>query len=612
MGWVILLNNIKALMNEKALPIHYEVNIQSLSGHLFDIRLTINEPSDTGHTLSMASWIPGSYMIRDFAKNIVTINAKDSSGKSLTIDKLDKQQWQLAPSTGPIEVNYQVYAFDLSIRSAYICDEYAFFNGTSLFFSIAGLEESGCTIDLIKPKSKNTQNWRVATSLNCQEEVLWQFGRYRAENYLELIDHPVLIGEFDEFNFETAETQFSLVLAGGHIADTARITRDLEKICQHHVDFFHLPSPVSRYLFITLLCDSGFGGLEHMSSTALLYPRFDLPRSDQSNDMPDGYRTFLSLCSHEFFHTWLVKRMKPAELLLPDLSQENYTEQLWIYEGFTSYYDDLTLLRCGLITTESYLELLGQQITRLEINSGRCKQSITESSFDAWTRFYKQDEGAVNNIVSYYNKGAVLAFCLDSLIQTKSDGKYSLNDVLRIMWSNYQAGVLTDSHTVQVIVKESLSIDLQDFFDSALYSVNELPIADCSQQFGLSLNKRTAQNDADKGGKPNEKTAKNQFGASYKKSELGVYILRVRENTPAYDAGLQVGDRLIAIDEWQVTHENLQMFIDQRASGEQLTLSLLRDGKFKQMPFNVIEALKEITYLTVDDEPQVQQWINRS
>jgi predicted metalloprotease with PDZ domain len=598
-------------MNTKSSLIHYDLSIQSLSGHLFDITLIINCPSSTGHILSMASWIPGSYMIRDFAKNIVTMNAKDSSNKSIKIQKLDKQKWQLEPNQSSVEINYQIYAFDLSIRSAYICDEYAFFNGTSLFFKIDGLEEAPCTVELVKPTIKETLNWRVATSLACAQETLWTFGQYCADSYLELIDHPVLIGEFDECHFGAADTEFSLVLAGGHMADTSRITCDLEKICQHHVDFFEAPSPVSRYLFITLLCDSGFGGLEHISSTALLYPRFDLPRLDQSNDMPDGYRTFLSLCSHEFFHTWLVKRMKPTELLLPDLSQENYTEQLWIYEGFTSYYDDLTLLRCGLISIDSYLELLGQQITRLAINLGRQKQSITESSFDAWTRFYKQDEGAVNNIVSYYNKGAVLAYCLDSLIQEHSKGKHSLNDVLRLMWSNYQAGQLTNNDSVQHIVKESLSIDLGDFFNSALYSLDELPIEECSNSFGLVVNRRSAQNDADKGGKSNNKVAKNQFGANYKKTELGVHILRVRENTPAYDASLQVGDRLIAINEWQVTNENLQSLIDNTIDKKSLTVSFLRDGKFKQTLLRVTEAPKDIIYLTVNDENQQKRWIDR-
>lgn len=599
-------------MNKKPSPIHYEVDIRSLSGHLFDIKLILDAPSDTGHILSMASWIPGSYMVRDFAKNIITISAKDSSNVPLEITKLDKQRWQISPSKGAVEICYQVYAFDLSIRSAYICDEYAFFNGTSLFFNIEGMEDSHCTVDLIKPNFPNTTDWRVATSLDCEEETLWHFGRYSAENYLALIDHPVLIGQFDEFSFEAADTQFSLVLAGGHIADTKRITTDLEKICQHHVDFFQAPSPVSRYLFITLLCDSGFGGLEHMSSTALLYPRFDLPRPDQANEIPEGYRTFLSLCSHEFFHTWLVKRMKPAELLLPDLSQENYTEQLWIYEGFTSYYDDLTLLRCGLITTESYLELLGQQVTRLDINSGRLKQTITESSFDAWTRFYKQDESAVNNIVSYYNKGAVLAFCLDSLLQAHSNGVYSLNDVLRAMWSNYQAGVLTRDNSVQEIVKESLSIDLHNFFDDALYTTDELPVMACSNSFGLNLNKRAAQNDADKGGKVADKLAKNQFGANYKKSDTGVQILRVRENTPAYSAGLQVGDQLIAMGQWQVTAENLQTLLDRSAPDDELTLALLRDGKFKQLILNVAKSVEDITYFTINDQERFNQWIDRA
>ena len=591
--------------------IRYSLNVISIPGHLFEVTMSFDPQPNHQHILSLPSWIPGSYMVRDFAKNIIKLSVNDEKGRIIKASKVDKQTWQLEPANGQVTVTYQVYAFDLSIRSAYICDEYAFLNGTSLFLQLDGRNDTPCKVDIQKPAIKGTESWRVATSLSCEPKTVWGYGEYSSDNYLDLIDHPILIGEFDDIPFEAADTEFSLVLAGGHIADTARITSDLEKICAHHVKFFQSPSPVSRYLFITLLCDSGFGGLEHISSTALLYPRFDLPRLDQANDMPDGYRTFLSLCSHEFFHTWLVKRMKPEVLLTPDLAKENYTEQLWIYEGFTSYYDDLTLLRTGLISTESYLELLGQQISRLEINTGRQKQSITESSFDAWTRFYQQDASAVNNIVSYYNKGAVLAFCLDSLMQKQSDGKHSLNDLLREMWRNYQTNHLTHNNSVQDIVSDIFALNLEAFFDSALYSCDELPLKECLGYFGLEFNHRTMSNDSDKGGKSASNTSRHQFGASYKSTELGVKVLRVREETPAYDAGIQVGDRLIAIDQWQITNDNIQTLINNAELDTEVLISLLRDGKFKQINLPIRTAPKDSIYLTVADDVAVKQWIGR-
>ncbi|MGK0306229.1 MAG: putative metalloprotease with PDZ domain, partial [Gammaproteobacteria bacterium] len=584
-------------------PIHYHINVSSIPGHVFDVRLHIKNPDENGQILTLPAWIPGSYMIRDFAKNIVKISAQDDMGTDINIQKLDKQTWQAQAVSTTLTIQYQIYAFDLSVRSAYINDEMAFLNGTNMFLAVVGQTDQPCGLTLQKPVQPELSHWQVATTMPTEMQDTHAFGEYYADNYEGLIDHPVLMGEFDILPFSAAGVEFELILAGGHQADVQRITKDLTKVCQHHIDFFADTPPVKRYQFITLLTDNAFGGLEHMSSTALMYSRNDLPSLSDAEKMTDGYRVFLSLCSHEFFHTWHVKRIKPEELFGAALDKERYTEQLWIYEGFTSYYDDFSLLRCGLITQTEYLKVVGQNLTRLLRNKGRFKQTITESSFDAWTKFYKQDESAVNNIVSYYNKGAVLAMCLDLLIKSESDGNYSLDDVMRNLWEQYgKLAIPTPVDVIQNIVKTQLNLDLNAFFQSALYSTEELPFNELLEKFGVECHFLPRENLDDKGGVMPTSPIKIDFGAQIKMQEIGVQIIQVTEQTAAYESGLQVGDVLIAINKWVVSKENLISQLNHLTIGQTVQLNVIRDKKLKPLTFLARAASKDTIALEVIEQ----------
>jgi len=427
-----------------------------------------------------------------------------------------------------------------------------------MFLAVVGQADQPCRLTLEKPTQPDLFHWKVATTMPSKFQDSHAFGEYWANHYEELIDYPVLMGEFDILPFSVAGVDFELILAGGHQADVKRITKDLTKVCEHHIEFFADAPPINRYQFITLLTDNAFGGLEHMSSTALMYSRNDLPSLSDAGKMTDGYQVFLSLCSHEFFHTWHVKRIKPQELYGAALDKEQYTEQLWIYEGFTSYYDDFSLHRCGLITQAEYLKVVGQNLTRLIRNKGRFKQNITQSSFDAWTKFYKQDESAVNNIVSYYNKGAILAMCLDLLIKHQSNGHYSLDHVMRYLWNQHgKLNIPTPVDVVQNIVKTQLNLDFSDFFQSALYSTEELPFNELLEKFGVKCQFSPRDTFDDKGGVKTTSPIKIEFGAQIKAREIGIQIIQVTEQTAAYKSGLQVGDVLIAIDKWVVSKENL-------------------------------------------------------
>jgi predicted metalloprotease with PDZ domain len=599
-------------MQPHPLLIQYNVNVSSIAGHTFDVSLRIENPDKNGQILTLPAWIPGSYMIRDFAKNIITICAEDDAGQNIDIKKLDKQSWQVQIVSSPITIQYQIYAFDLSVRGAYINDEMAFFNGTNMFLAVVGQTDKPCGLTLQKPEQASLSHWQVATTMPTNMEDTHSFGQYWASHYEELIDHPVLIGEFDILPFSAAGVDFELILAGGHHADVKRITKDLTKVCQYQIDFFADAPPINRYQFITLLTDNAFGGLEHISSTALMYSRSDLPSLPDADKMTEGYQVFLSLCSHEFFHTWHVKRIKPQELFNAALDKEQYTEQLWIYEGFTSYYDDFSLLRCGLITQAEYLKVVGQNLTRLIRNKGRFKQSITESSFDAWTKFYKQDESAVNNIVSYYNKGAVLAMCLDLHIKNKSEGNYSLDDVMRHLWNQHgKLAIPTPIDVVQNFIKTQLNIDLSDFFQLALYSTKELPFCELLEKFGVKCHLSPKENLDDKGGTVTKSQIKIEFGAQIKAREIGIQITQVTEQTAAYESGLQVGDVLIAIDKWAVSKENLVALLNYLSIGQSVKLSVLRDKKLKELNFKATQAPCDTLALEVINQELCFRWLGQ-
>ena len=392
--------------------------------HLFEVTLTIARPAPDGQIVSLPAWIPGSYMIREFARNIVQIRA-ESEGRKLRLTKLDKHSWRAARCNGPLTLVYQVYAWDLSVRAAHLDHTHGFFNGTSVFLKVHGKETLPHVVDICPPEGEAFAHWRVATSLPEHKARRHRFGTYIAQDYDELIDHPVEMGEFTLIRFDAHGVPHEMAITGRvPNLDTERLAADLKAICEQQIALFEPTTkraPMERYVFLTLAVGDGYGGLEHRASTALICSRADLPVKGHPQ-MTDGYRGFLGLCSHEYFHTWNVKRIKPAVFAPYDLAQENYTPLLWLFEGFTSYYDDLTLVRAGRIDAQAYLGLLAKTLNAVLRGSGRLKQSVADSSFDAWTKYYRQDENAPNAIVSYYQKGALVALLFDLTIRAQTKG----------------------------------------------------------------------------------------------------------------------------------------------------------------------------------------------
>lgn len=574
-------------MSESA--IDYQVVAARPEAHLFDISCRVSRPDPAGQVFSMAAWIPGSYMIRDFAKHIVRIRAVDGNGQ-VALQQLDKQTWRCEPSDGPLQIHYTVYAWDLSVRAAHLDTTHGFFNGTSLLIKVHGCEQAPCTVRIDRPVGEAHADWRLATAMTPVTVDETGFGSYAASGYDEVIDHPVEMGRFQRIEFEVAGIPHALVLTGRQYADPDRLRDDLQRICQHHVEFFGELPAMRNYVFLTMVVGAGYGGLEHRASCSLLCSRDDLPEPGMSG-MPERYRDFLGLCSHEYFHTWNVKRIQPAAFAACDLSAEVHTRQLWIFEGITSYYDDLALARCGLITAEGYLELLGRTITRVLRCPGRFEQTLAESSFNAWTKFYKQDENAPNAIISYYTKGALAALALDLKIRGMTDGELALDDVMRVLWRDYgRVGVGLEEGDFERLVQDITGLDLAAFFELALRSTQDLPLQSLLATVGVHWSVRPALSPEDQGGKPATVPEPVLPGA-----DLGVRIVnegseakvaQVLDQSAAQQAGIAAGDVLIALDGLRLTRENYWARVRRHRAGQRLPILVFRGDEL--MSFDVI------------------------
>ena len=573
----------KSIMKTPAIA--YAIVPKDLAGHLFTVTLTLATPAPGGQVFALPAWIPGSYMIREFSRNIVQIRA-EADGKPVALTKLDKHSWRAAPVSGALTVQYDVYAWDLSVRAAHLDQTHGFFNGTSVYLRVLGQEETAHQVDIQRPVDAAAKTWRVATALPELGAKRYGFGTYLAASYDELIDHPVEMGDFALASFKAHGVAHDIVISGRvpHL-DMARLQADLKVICETQIAFFEPKSnkaPMQRYVFLTLAVGDGYGGLEHRASTALICARADLPTAATPKllDANDGYLKFLGLCSHEYFHTWNVKRIKPAAFAPYDLQAETYTSLLWLFEGFTSYYDDLMLVRSGLLTESAYLKLQAKTIASVLRGSGRSKQSVADSSFDAWGKYYRQDENAPNAIVSYYTKGALVALMFDLTIRAKTAGKKTLDDVMLALWQRFGRDFYTSAARgvteaqVEALFDEISGLKLKALFERYVRGTADLPLAKLYAPFGVKLV------DERKSAKPALDAATSRDGGDCK-------LTQVHEGGAAHTAGLSAGDVLVALDALRVTGNpaNLEALLGRYRVGDTVQVHAFRRDEL--MTFDV-------------------------
>lgn len=591
-------------------PIRYSIQPLDPAAHLFRVTCSVSAPDPAGQCFRLPSWIPGSYMIREFAKHIVELWA-EAEGRIVACEKIDKTTWRCEPVVGELTISCDVYAWDFSVRAAHLDNTHGYFNGTSVFLAVVGQESAPCRVTIMPPAADGFgvpgayDAWRVATTLRAAPgTALWAFGDYLATDYDELVDHPVEMGTFVQARFVACGVPHDIAITGIHRTDMPRLCRDLQAICETQIRLFGEPAPMDRYLFLITVVGEGYGGLEHRASTSLLAARDDLPLvTDEPGSVKDSYRTFLGLCSHEYFHTWNVKRIKPAAFMPYDLSRESYTRQLWAFEGFTSYYDDLLLVRAGMITPESYLELLGQGITRVLRTPGRHKQSVAESSFDAWTKFYRQDENSPNAIVSYYAKGALIGLALDLEIRRRTNAACSLDDVMRLLWKRHGLpGKGVGEDDIQAIAEEVCGANLAEFFAQAVYGMEDLPLADALRDIGVELALRTAEGQADNGGKPGRGDRERaSLGVRTMADALGARLQHCFDGGPAMAAGLSAGDVMVAMDGLRVTQTNVEKLLAGYRPGDTVRVHAFRRDELREFPVVIGSAPRDTCFLKFHD-----------
>jgi predicted metalloprotease with PDZ domain len=522
--------------------IRYTVTPLDPRAHLFAVACTVPEPDPAGQVFRLPSWIRGSYLVRDFSRHVVSVRAH-AAGRPVAVERTDKRTLRCAPAAGPLTLECTVHAYDESVRKAYLDERRGFFNGSSLFHAPAGRERQPVIVELRRPPEGAP--WRVATAMTPLEVDGDGFGTYGAADYEEALDHPFELGEFQTVDFAADGIPHRFVVSGRCEYDAARLGADASRICQAQRALFGGEPALARYLFLTRVTAAGYGGLEHRASSALICGRNDLPRPGAAG-LSREYRAFLGLVSHEYFHLWNVKRITPEAFARSDLGAEAYTADLWHYEGVTSYYDDLMLLRAGVIDAPAYLDLLAEAATRLWRTPGRRAHSLADASFEAWLKYYQPDENTPNATVSYYVKGALVALCLD--LHLRRHGTTTLDDVMRELWRRHgRTGTPVPERGLERLAAELSGLELAPLFDAWLRSTAELPLAEALGAFGVCATLRPATGEADPGGRAAAgRPLGAHLGLRLRPGELAVaYVL---SGSPAERAGLAGGDVLVALD----------------------------------------------------------------
>ncbi|QEY23496.1 M61 family metallopeptidase [Neisseria animalis] len=568
--------------------------------HQWQIVLSFSQNKPLPVEVVLPDWVPGSYLIRDFSRHIVQINAFCNGGQVGLVQQ-SKSRWLAEGQVGEWQICYTVYAFDLSVRGSFLSTERGFFDGACLFLSVKGYESQPHRVELLELPV----GWQVATALPQIGEQVFQ-----TASYGELIDCPVELGRIEFLDFEAAGIPHRIALSGLYRDfDRARLVGDIRKICEAELAMFPKPVPFAEYWFLLHVGDNIYGGLEHISSTALLADRNSLPPHGMAAANSD-YTQLLGLFSHEYFHAWNVKSIKPEVFAPYDLSKENYTEQLWAFEGITSYYDDLLLARSGVIAPDAYVLLLAQAITRVQQTKGRLQQTLAESSFTAWNKFYKQDENSPNAIVSYYQKGALAALCLDLLIRQKSGGKQSLDNVMQqhyLDWCATRSGI--PEKQWQVRCRQITGLDLEDFFQTALYSTEDLPLEECLASVGIELAWHALPRSHGGGVVTDtvEVSAAPDLGARFKQHADYAVLTHVLNGGSAENGALCPQDKIIAVNGYSCT--DLAGQWSQYAVGERVRVHFFRSGVLHESVLTVQAAEAATALLRIVDKERLENWL---
>ena len=578
-------------------PISYTLSFTDREHHYVDVKADVPCRDAPAVELMMAVWTPGSYLVREYSRHVEGVRATTPEGSPLDVRKSRKNRWRITSGgASKIVVTYRVYCRDMSVRGNWVDEEFALLNGAPTFLT---LQEEG-------PRPHEVcyelpSGWgRCLSPLPADP----QRGEchFRAPDYDTLVDSPCVAGNPAVHEFEVGGRKHYLVNQGGEgIWDGARSAADVEKLVEEQQRMWQVV-PYERYFFFNVISEAG-GGLEHRNSTVIMTSRWSYRRRK-------AYLDWLGLVSHEFFHTWNVKRLRPLELGPFDYEEEVYTRSLWIVEGITNYYTDLVVLRAGLSTEEEYLGKLSRLVRRLQTTPGRLLQSLEESSFDAWIKLYRQDENTVNSTVSYYVKGAVVAFLLDARIRRCTNGDRCLDDVLRRAYHRFagERGFRPDEF--QEIVQEVAGTDLNSWLRQALGSVEELDYGEALERFGLRFKDASEKSPAEEAeGRGDDRKAWLGLRASRENGRL--VVTQVPRDTPAHRSGIQVGDEIIALDDFRIPPNDWDKRLEQHLPGDQIELLLARRERILARQVTLGEDPGDPWRLEIDAEATEEQNLER-
>ncbi|GAB3671203.1 M61 family metallopeptidase [Salinisphaera aquimarina] len=573
-------------------PLEYTVTPIDAAAHRFRVDLRVDVRAGRPLHLNLATWIPGSYVIRDFARHLLSISAR-CDGEPIAVESVSRHAWACTPRTATLDVVCEFYARDESVRAAFLDDRRGFFNFTSLALRPEAMGNAPCRVRLAPPPG--IDDWRVVTTLPATDVDANGFGVYSADSYWDLIDHPVAMGQaIERVDYSVRDVPHAFVLLGSHDADTRRLATDLAAICETQARVFDA-LPAREYLFLAQVTPRGFGGLEHRESSVLQVARDALPSvvtGTADSKRSEAYETLLGLCSHEYFHLWNVKRIRPAAVAESDLADEAYFRDLWAYEGVTSYYDDLGLVRAGVIGEQGYLDRLAKLATRIDRTPGRHRQSLSQSSFDAWLKFYRPDENTPNAVVSYYGKGAQLSLALDLKLRVETHERVTLDDIMRKVWTDYgQHGTPVPEGGLARIAAEVSGLALDDFFDRHLNTAIDAPWADWLGYFGIKATCAPATDDA--------AALLGRLGLRLSGDAMPI-VVHVLDDTPAQAAGISAGDRLVAFDGLEAG-DQLAARLARYPGGTEVAVHLFRGDELIVRPVLLGPEAAPEWQLSIDD-----------
>lgn len=544
--------------------LHYQIKPKSLGGHLLAATITI-PAGEQSITAKLPKWIPGSYKIRDYSRHIQAFAATAANGQPLAWKKTDSDTWVIAAEGQVVTLTYEVYAYDLSVRGAYLDDTRLFFNHCCVFFDIIHLSSEKRTIDI-----ETVGDWRIFTALGSEN------GHYIADSYEHQMDCPVESAEnYHHSEFDAGGVRHEVIFTGSLSADDDMdgMTQHLKNICEAEIRLFG-GSPLDKYLFMTYLEANQYGGLEHKNSVAQIAAPNMMMRKGQP--LNKAMIDFMGLCSHEYFHLWNVKRLQPKDFKPYDLYREQHTEMLWMFEGFTSYYDELFLLRAGVVDAKTFLQRQADNLSRVLNVPGRLLQPLAASSFDAWTKLYQADANSPNNMVSYYSKGAVFALYLDLFIRQHSQEGKSLDDVMRYLWKNFaEQDTGIDENDVFAACCQQLPSQqhkaLAQLFVDGLHATDDLDFSDLLADFGVTVSATVART--------NNQPHRSEAGLRLSITNQKATIAFLDATSHAAKVGVSVGDELIAIDQEMLSLADFNHCLQFGEVGQSLQLTLARRGR---------------------------------